>query len=135
MENTRSRKVTPVQSKMMNVEVRFFALIILSVITVYIVYDTQKESSMHFELAQLNKIVKKGIMEKNQQHPKFTGMNDGMIIEGSFKKMINTKNNDDREKTVRMMMNNARLSNSQTSTMHIDRQAWFKKHGTTIQTG
>ena len=90
---------------------------------------------MHFELAQLNKIVKKGIMEKNQQHPKFAGMNNGMIIEGSFKKMINTKNNDDRDKTVRMMMNNARLSNSQTSTMHIDRQAWFKKHGTTIQTG
>ena len=56
-------------------------------------YDTQRASTLSNELAQLNKIVKKVILEQKHQHPKFTGMENGMIIEGSFKKMINTNSN------------------------------------------
>ena len=93
MENTRIRKVTPVLSRMMNVEIRFFALLILSVITVYIVYENQRESTLSNDLAQLNRIVKKVILEQKHQHPKLSSMDNGMIIEGSSKKMINTNSN------------------------------------------
>ena len=93
MEKTRIRKVTPVLSKMMNVEVRFFALLILSIITVYTMYDTQRASTLSNELAQLNRIVKKVILEQKHQHPKLSSMDNGMIIEGSSKKMINTNSN------------------------------------------
>eukprot|EP00111_Clytia_hemisphaerica_P022054 TCONS_00064820-protein len=55
----KNRRGGSAYTTMMNIEVRFFALLMLTVITIYIVFDTQRESNLSTELHKINRLLRR----------------------------------------------------------------------------